>query len=212
MTQSIPPEGDSPNQGRSERISRRNFLRGVALAGGVIAVAALGVAGALFMIGDIGNPAEFTTSQTQFTESTCTQSISEPPTVQPVIDRKSGQIKTTDIASNDWRQFVYPRTGCGNVDDDTFKQFAVFHLPRDLTAPSSLAATDPISGDQFIAFSLVCVHLWCLMSYDQSSRLIVCACHNSQEPGSIRTILRRQTSLLEWPSRGLPRKGLCQTT
>lgn len=56
----------------------------------------------------------------------------------------------------------------------------MFHLPRDLTAPSSLAATDPMSGDQFIAFSLVCVHLWCLMSYNQSSRLIVCGCHNSE--------------------------------
>lgn len=104
MSQSVPPEGDAPNQGGAERASRRNFLRGVALAGGVIAVAALGVAGALFMIRD---PVQSTTSQTQFTESTCTQSISEPPTVQPVIDSKSGLIlKTADIPSNDWRQFV----------------------------------------------------------------------------------------------------------
>jgi Rieske Fe-S protein len=89
-------------------------------------------------------------------------------------------LKTTDVQENRAVNFVYPRTGNPNVDSDTFRQAVVIHLPKGLTAPNNISALDPISGDTFIAFSRVCVHLWCLCNYDPSSSLINCPCHASE--------------------------------
>jgi len=64
--------------------------------------------------------------------------------------------------------------------NNTFAQWVVIHLPKGMSAPANLSTVDPISGDTFIAFSRVCVHLWCLCNYDATSKLIVCPCHGSE--------------------------------
>jgi Rieske Fe-S protein len=102
-------------------------------------------------------------------------------TGQPVIDLATNLVlKTTDVKENQSVNFVYPRTGNPSIDNDTFRQAVMIHLPKGFWAPTNISAIDPISGDTFIAFSRVCVHLWCLCSYDSAKSLISCPCHASE--------------------------------
>jgi rieske iron-sulfur protein len=155
----IPPKHLEPE------ISRRNFLKAIAILGGIVAVAQFVPVALSYANGSTEG------------SSTPKQIINDSTTGAP--------IKTSDISVNNWKTFVYPRTGNPNIDNDTFRQQVVIHLPKDLTAPSNLSIKDPLSGDLFIAFSRVCVHLWCLWSYVPVDRRMECPCHGSQYvPGS----------------------------
>src|SRR5487761_417067 len=140
-------------------ISRRNFLKAIALVGGLIMVGSFGV---LFPF--VQGSVESATS-----------------TAQVILDIKTlAPIKTTDIPQNNFAIFIWPRTGNPAIDADSFHQFVAIHLPPSLTAPANLSAKDPISGDAFIAFSRVCLHLWCLWNYIPNDRRMECPCHGSQ--------------------------------
>ncbi len=144
---------------RKQSVSRRNFLKGLAILGGIVAVGQFAALGP-YLQGSVG-----------------TSNI----TSQTIQDIKTGNtIRTTDVAANNWTTFVYPRTGNPNIDNDTFRQCVLIHLPKGWTAPSNLSAVDPISKDTFVALSRVCVHLWCLWSYIPSDDLGICPCHGSQ--------------------------------
>ena len=146
-------------EGAKESVSRRNFLKGLAILGGIVAVGQFAALGP-YLQGSVG-----------------TSNIAS----QVIQDIKTGNsIRTTDVAENNWTSFVYPRTGNPNIDNDTFRQCVLIHLPKGWTAPSSLSAVDPISKDTFVALSRVCVHLWCLWSYIPSDDLGICPCHGSQ--------------------------------
>lgn len=161
-TPAKPPES-------KQEISRRNFIKGLAILGGIVAVGQF-VALGPYLQGSVG--ASKVTSQV-------------------INDLQTGApIKTTDISENNWTTFVYPRTGNPNIDNDTFRQCVIIHLPKGWTAPSNLSAKDPISGDTFVALSRVCVHLWCLWSYVPPDERGECPCHGSQyapggPPGSL---------------------------
>ncbi|MDG6908707.1 MAG: twin-arginine translocation signal domain-containing protein, partial [Nitrososphaerota archaeon] len=143
-----------------QEVSRRNFLKGLAVLGGIVALAQFAPVVGGFMNGS--------------TEGTATPK-------QAIIDLKTGlPLKTTDISENNWTTFVYPRTDNPNIDSDTFRQCVLIHIPKNFTAPSSLSVKDPISGDTFVALSRVCVHLWCLWSYFPSDDKGICPCHGSQ--------------------------------
>ena len=140
-------------------VSRRNFLRAIAVAGGLLAIAQFAELGP-FLQGTVGSA------------SLPTQIIHDIKTQAP--------LKTSDIKSNSSATFVWPRTGDPNIDNDTFSQCVVIHLPKNLTAPANVSAVDPLSGDTFIAFSRVCVHLWCLWNYFPQDERMECPCHGSQ--------------------------------
>ena len=153
-----PTTPTKPVESKTE-VSRRNFIRGIAIVGGLLAAAQFGLLG-------------------PYLEGTV-ESQGQP--TQVIQDQKTNlPLKTTDIAKNDWKTFIWPRTGNPNVDNDTFSQCVIVHLPSNLTAPADLSAKDPISGDTFIAFSRVCVHLWCLWSYVPNDQRGECPCHGSQ--------------------------------
>ena len=143
-----------------EEISRRNFLRGLAILGGVVAIAQFGL---------LGPYLQGTVKGTQASGST-----------QAIRDSNGNKIKASDVALNSWKTFVWPYSGNPNLDNDTFSQFVVIHLPHGLSASSPVAAKDPSSGDTFVAFSRVCVHLWCLWSYVPADQRMECPCHGSQ--------------------------------
>ncbi len=143
-----------------EEVSRRNFLRGLAVLGGIVAIAQFGL---------LGPYLQGTVKGTQASGSS-----------ENIRDSNGNTIKSSGVALNNWQKFIWPYTGNPNLDNDTFSQFVVIHLPKDLTAPADLSAKDPISGDQFIAFSRVCVHLWCLWSYVPDDQRMECPCHGSQ--------------------------------
>jgi Rieske Fe-S protein len=70
---------------------------------------------------------------------------------------------------------TYPTSGDPAVDannPDTFSKFELIRLPASLGG-GSRKATD------FVAFSKVCVHLWCSPNYDPGHVQYECPCHGS---------------------------------
>ncbi|MDG6905369.1 MAG: Rieske 2Fe-2S domain-containing protein [Nitrososphaerota archaeon] len=139
-------------------VSRRNFIKGLAVLGGIVAVG------------------EFVTLGPYLQGSVGQSKIS----TQVIQDATNGStLHTSDISENNWKTFVYPRTGDPNIDNDTFRQCVIIHLPKGWVA-GSYGQVDPISGDTFVALSRVCIHLWCLWSYVPSDDRGICPCHGSQ--------------------------------
>ena len=129
------------------------------------------IAGGVIMVGSFGQLFPFLQGSVGQASAT-TQVIQDISTGAP--------IKTSDVPVNGFKIFIWPRTGNPAVDADSFRQCVVIHLPPGLTAPSSVSAVDPATNDIFIAFSRVCVHLWCLWNYIAADKRMECPCHGSQ--------------------------------
>lgn len=87
----------------------------------------------------------------------------------------------TSFPPNSAWLITYPSSGDINVDSqnvDTFVKFALIRLPNELGGSNKSAAA-------FVAFSKVCVHLWCSPNYDPehstdpSDETYQCPCHGS---------------------------------
>jgi len=83
---------------------------------------------------------------------------------------------STFPANSHWI-ITYPTSGSNTVDTqnpDTFLKYELVRLPRSLGGDSK-KATD------FVAFSKVCVHLWCSPNYNPTSghQQYECPCHGS---------------------------------
>lgn len=59
--------------------------------------------------------------------------------------------------------FTYPRTGDPEKDNDPFKKFVLFRMPN----------------KEIKAYSMVCLHLWCLVDYKPERNTLECPCHGS---------------------------------
>jgi len=160
-------KAEEPNNPTANtNLSRRKFLTNLGIIGGIVALGAItGIGGYSFL-----KNFQYSDSTT-LPDENIEQLILDPATNLPV--------KTSDLKENATLNFIYPRTGNPTTDSDSFRQAILIHLPKGFTAPN-LGFVDPISGDTFIALSRVCVHLWCLCSYNASQDLLVCPCHSSQ--------------------------------
>jgi Rieske Fe-S protein len=59
--------------------------------------------------------------------------------------------------------FTYPRTGDPEKDSDPFRKFILFKMPN----------------GEIKAYSMVCLHLWCLVDYVGERNTLECPCHGS---------------------------------
>jgi Rieske Fe-S protein len=137
------PAPSKPPESKVE-VSRRNFIKGLAVLGGLAVVASY-VPLFPFLQGSVG------------AQTIADQQLVLDPDVSPTTPITPGAVGN-GIA------FTYPYTGNPNIDSDTFVQCVLIKLPSNLTIPSSYdqyTAKDS-SGNTYIAFSRVCVHLWCL--------------------------------------------------
>ncbi len=142
---------------------------------------------ALFAIGAILSIAPFVPWGT-FLTSSVTTGIAKTYLLQKVrVDQNSkygaasGQMVnvndlTTFPANNHW-VMTYPSSGDPTIDSqnpDTFLKWELIRLPTELGGGSK-KATD------FVAFSKVCVHLWCSPNYNPGSghQQYECPCHGS---------------------------------
>ncbi|MBI4258868.1 MAG: Rieske 2Fe-2S domain-containing protein [Thaumarchaeota archaeon] len=66
---------------------------------------------------------------------------------------------------------VYPRTGDPVKDAEPFKRFQLIRLP----SPEG----DAEDASAFRAYSMICVHLWCLWDYKPERTQMECPCHGS---------------------------------
>jgi rieske iron-sulfur protein len=141
-------------------------------------------------------------------------------TPQTLKDANGTEIKTTDLTPNSWKTFVWPYTGDSNLDSDTFHQWVLIRLPDDTTPqalstlnaqaqaqgvnPFADAVTDPLTGGKFVAYSRVCVHLWCLWSYVPNDVRMECPCHGSQYTPTTGLAVAGPASLQACPNNQLP--------
>ena len=100
-----------PPESKTE-ISRRNFIKGLAILGGIVAVGEFAALGP-YLQGSVGQ-----------------SSISS----QVLEDSSTGATLHNDqfkfVFANSWTTFVYPRTGNPNIDNDTFRQAVIIHCQR----------------------------------------------------------------------------------
>lgn len=163
--------------------SRRGFLKLVAVVGGLLALAPWVPFGNFL-----------TSSATVVAKTNGNQTI--------VLDENTqvnGKVSGKKVNVNDLTNFppnstwlmTYPSSGDPSVDgqnSNTFVKFALIRLPKELGG-------DQTNASAFVAFSKVCVHLWCSPNYNptQSStpgengyaaheathELYECPCHGS---------------------------------
>jgi rieske iron-sulfur protein len=185
----IPPK---PALESKKEISRRRFLAALVIVGGALAIGGAGWF-APFIESSVGN----VVANKQVLKNADGSNMKTSDVVNS--NGPSGSI-TNDEAVNGgaWKTFTYPYTGNANVDSDTFKQCVIIRLPPTLTAPDlgfPYSVKDPLMstyslsglGDTLVAFSRVCVHLWCLWSYNPTvspveneyTRRMQCPCHGS---------------------------------
>jgi rieske iron-sulfur protein len=108
---------------------------------------------------------------------------------------------TTFQANNHW-VITYPTSGDPTIDSqnpDTFLKWELIRLPESLGG-SSKKATD------FVAFSKVCVHLWCSPNYQpaQGHQQYECPCHGSIYEVPDGKAIKGPASLQAFPTNAIP--------
>ncbi|HVC27751.1 MAG TPA: twin-arginine translocation signal domain-containing protein [Nitrososphaerales archaeon] len=166
---SAPPAPPSPAAAPAKK-SRRGFLKLVAVVGGLLTLAP--------WIPNMGS----------FLSSSASGSATANGTQTIVLDEntlENGNASGKTVNVNDLTTFppnstwvmTYPSSGSPTTDGqnpNTFVKFGLIRLPTELGGANKDASA-------FVAFSKVCVHLWCSPNYNPSPshELYECPCHGS---------------------------------
>tara|TARA_B100001750_G_C15479712_1_gene584644 strand:+ start:457 stop:1128 length:672 start_codon:yes stop_codon:yes gene_type:complete len=97
--------------------------------------------------------------------------------------------------------FVYPRTGDPELDLEPFRRFQLIRLPEELGGKAN-----DISA--FRAYSMICVHLWCLWDYKAERNRIECPCHGSMYDVETGLAFQGPAALQQPPNNALPQLSL----
>jgi rieske iron-sulfur protein len=170
---SAPPAPPSPPPrpaAAPAKKSRRGFLKLIAVVGGLLALAP--------WVPNMGS----------FLSSSASGSASASGNQTIVLDEntlENGKASGLKVNVNDLTTFppnttwvmTYPSSGDPSIDGqnpNTFVKFALIRLPTELGGSNKDASA-------FVAFSKVCVHLWCSPNYNSAPthELYECPCHGS---------------------------------
>lgn len=165
----VPPS--KPPESKLE-VSRRNFIKGLAIFGGLAAVASF-VPLFPYLQGSVGVGTSTPDLQVVVNPNVASNEL------VPILPADVGSLNAIDPNSS---YFQYPyEVGNSNVNSDSFVQCVLIRMPKGFNG-EGYSVSDPKTGDQYIAFSRVCVHLWCLWSYntnDPRGPVMACPCHGS---------------------------------
>lgn len=111
-----------------------------------------------------------------------------------------------NVPLNSASTFVYPRIGDPVADAEPFRRFQLIRLHKDLGG-------DKESPSAFRAYSMICVHLWCLWNYYSDRRLmnatvdgtIECPCHGSKYDPNNGLAVAGPAAMQTEPNNALPR-------
>lgn len=136
---------------KSSGLSRRDFLK-------LIGAAGTGLAFAPFV--PFGN----------FMPNPNQASLEKVPVILP--DGTQANVNTYPI--NHAEVITYPATGDPALDAEAFRKWQFIRLPEELGGASSEVSA-------FRAFSMICLHLWCLWKYwpDDNRKRGECPCHGT---------------------------------
>ena len=94
---------------------------------------------------------------------------------------------------------TYPRTGDRALDGEAFRKWQFIRLPEELGG-------EQVATSSFRAYSMVCLHLWCLWKYwpEEGRKRGECPCHGSMYDVRTGTAFAGPASLQAPPSNTLP--------
>ena len=121
----------------------------------------------------------------------------------PVILPDGTQANVNTYPINHAEVITYPATGDPALDAEAFRKWQFIRLPEELGG----AKTDPSA---FRAYSMICLHLWCLWKYwpDDGRKRGECPCHGSMYDPQTGTAFVGPASVQAAPSNTLPQLTL----
>ena len=115
----------------------------------------------------------------------------------PVELPDGSQANANTFPLNHAEVITYPRTGDRVLDEEAFRKWQFIRLPENLGGDKNTVAS-------FRAYSMVCLHLWCLWKYWDSRERGECPCHGSIYDPSTGQAIAGPASLQAPPSNVLP--------
>ena len=118
----------------------------------------------------------------------------------PVILPDGTQAHVDTFPVNHSEVITYPSTGDAALDAEAFRKWQFIRLPEELGG-----AVNDVSA--FRAFSMVCLHLWCLWKYwpEEGRKRGECPCHGSMYDARTGKAYVGPASLQSAPSDTLPK-------
>ena len=117
----------------------------------------------------------------------------------PVILPDGTQANVNTFPTNHAEVITYPKTGDRVLDEEAFRKWQFIRLPPELGGEKKDVSS-------FRAFSMVCLHLWCLWKYwpEEGRKRGECPCHGSMYDPMTGTAFAGPASLQAPPSDTLP--------
>jgi len=117
----------------------------------------------------------------------------------PVILPDGNQANVNTFPTNYAEVITYPKTGDRVLDEEAFRKWQFIRLPEELGGTKN-----DISS--FRAYSMICLHLWCLWKYwpEENRKRGECPCHGSMYDPLTGTAFAGPASLQAPPSNTLP--------
>jgi ubiquinol-cytochrome c reductase iron-sulfur subunit len=162
------------------KVSRRDFLKLLAAAGTVMSFTPF-IDWGKFMPNPIGG------------------NLQKAPVILP--DGSQANAKTFKVNSS--QAIRYPETGDRVLDEEPFRRWQFIRLPPEYGGEKEDASA-------FRAYSMVCLHLWCLWKYwpEEGRKRGECPCHGSMYDPRTGKAFAGPASLQSPPSNVLPRLDL----
>ncbi len=112
-------------------------------------------------------------------------------------DGTQPNVKTFPI--NHAEVITYPNTGDSALDAEAFRKWQFIRLPQELGG-------DKQDISSFRAYSMICLHLWCLWKYwpEEGRKRGECPCHGSMYDPTTGTAFAGPASVQAAPSNTLP--------
>ncbi len=117
----------------------------------------------------------------------------------PIILPDGTQANINTYPINHAEVITYPKTGDRVLDEEAFRKWQFIRLPEELGG-----AKKDVTA--FRAYSMVCLHLWCLWKYwpEENRKRGECPCHGSMYDPLTGTAFAGPASLQAPPSDTLP--------
>jgi Rieske Fe-S protein len=121
----------------------------------------------------------------------------------PVILPDGTQANVNNYPVNHAEVITYPATGDAALDAEAFRKWQFIRLPEELGGGKNDASA-------FRAYSMICLHLWCLWKYwpDDGRKRGECPCHGSMYDPLTGTAFVGPASVQAAPSDTLPKLTL----
>lgn len=121
----------------------------------------------------------------------------------PALLSDGTQANINTFPINHAEVITYPATGDAALDAEAFRKWQLIRLPEELGGSKNDVTA-------LRAFSMICLHLWCLWKYwpDNGRKRGECPCHGSMYDPSTGTAFLGPASVQAAPSNTLPKLTL----